>query len=278
MIRRLLCFTLLNLFFVTCCVAHGDLDERILAASNEIKAHRDSAYLYFKRGKLYFQHNEYKKSIKDLKKANSLNYSSKEQQLLFARNYFRLKKYKKTLSFAERILSSDLKHVLTIKIKAQALLKLERYKESAETFEDVIKYTNQSFPENYIEASVAWEMLDNELGRNRSVSIIEEGIGKLGKIVSLHERLINLSVKNGNYKHAINTQLQVLDFFPRKERAYFKLCELYALDNNETKAKESIDLAKQYFYKLPLRIQNTSFMKKLLENIKEKEISFKTNQ
>ena len=65
--RILLSVLLLNIFLLPSSFAHGDLDERILEVTEEIKASQDSAYLYFKRGKLYFQHEEYEKSIADLK-------------------------------------------------------------------------------------------------------------------------------------------------------------------------------------------------------------------
>ena len=39
--------------------AHGDLDKRIAETSEEIEMHPDSSYLYFKRGKLLYQHEVY---------------------------------------------------------------------------------------------------------------------------------------------------------------------------------------------------------------------------
>ena len=47
--------------------AHGDLHKRILNVTEEIQKNPDSANLYFKRGKLYYQHNNYINSLKDFK-------------------------------------------------------------------------------------------------------------------------------------------------------------------------------------------------------------------
>lgn len=271
MLNRNFLFFFFIIGVVSSVFAHGDLDERILLTTNEIKKDPDSAFLYFKRGKLFFQHNEYKKSLKDLKKSKSLHFEDGEQTLLFARNYFRLEKYKKTLHYADEILEKDAKNVLAIKIKAQALLKLRKYEKSALAFEDVINFTNKTFPENYIDASESWDELNTDYGNEKAMAIVEKGIGQLGELISLYDRLIELSLKQKNYKRAVDYQLHVLTLFPRKERAYYKLCELYILDENYEKASESLKLAKQHFDKLPLRIQNTSFMKELLEGIQSKE-------
>ena len=56
---------LFNLILCGHIFAHGDLHGRILKVTKEIKVTPDSAYLYLKRGKLYFQHKFYNKSLSD---------------------------------------------------------------------------------------------------------------------------------------------------------------------------------------------------------------------
>ena len=57
-----------------------------------------------------------------------------------------------------------------------------------------------------------------------------------------------------------------------------KLCELYVLNDDQNKAKESLELAKVHYNKLPLRIKNTSFMKALKENINAKNLELKSEE
>jgi tetratricopeptide (TPR) repeat protein len=256
--------------------AHGDLDKRILAASKEIKSSPDSAYLYFKRGKLYFQHEEYNKSIKDLEDAEKLNYHSEEQNLLFARNYFALKNYKKAVLIADVILSEDSNLVLAIRLKAQAYFELKQYQDAALLFESVIDKTNQTFPENYVEASFAWELQNTDEAYQRGVSIINKGIETLGEISSLQDRLIEMALNKKDYELALSTQKRIVQSVKRKESALYRLSEIYELSGNNNLALENLKLAKVHFYELPLRIQNTSFMKHLLENINKKEILLQT--
>ena len=271
MTKKLLIFFLCNFIFIGYSFAHGDLHERIVKVTKEIKAAPDSVYLYLKRGKLYYQHESYQKSINDLNTSKSLGYNSVEQNLLFAKAYLKLEDYKTSLSYSENILSKDSENVHAHKIKAHALLKLEKFYHSAESFEAVINYATQSFPQNYIDASMAWEFINNDEGNQRANSIIEKGIENLGHLISLYNRLIDLSIKQKNYDVAITKQHRVISLSPRKESAYYKLCELYLLNNNTEKALESLNIAKEHYNNLSVRLQQTSFMKELIANITSKE-------
>ena len=264
-------FFLFNFLFISQIFPHGDLEERIHKVTEEIEVSPDSAYLYVKRGKLYFQHEDYKQSIDDLNKSKSLGYQSVEQKILFAKGYNHLNEYKNALSFCEQILCDDPRNVIAIQVKARTYLLQNNFSNAALEFEKVIKYSNQSFPENYIDASYAWESFNNEEGYKNATIIIQKGIENLGHLISLSNRLIELEVKRNHYDSAIETQLDVIKLSPRKETAYFKLSKLYSLKRNKNKALESLIMAKEHFNDLPERLKNTAFMKELIENIKSKE-------
>jgi tetratricopeptide (TPR) repeat protein len=272
--KNILFIFFLSLCYASSVFAHGDLDERILEVTNEIKIAPDSAYLYLKRAKLHYQHETYTKSISDLKRSQKLGLQNIEQQLHFAKAYFRMNDHQKSLNFIDEILKEQPNHVRAIKLRAQNYFSLGDYLRSAISYEEVIDNASKTFPENYIDASIAWEMLNTEEGSKNAKAVMLRGIDDLGKLISLYERLIELDTAQKDYNAAIKTQLQVVDLMPRKERAYFKLCDLYVMNNEMNNAKESLEFAKEHYNKLPLRIKNTSFMKELLANIKIKERLF----
>ena len=103
--------------------AHGDLHERILKISEEIKVNPDSAILYFKRGKLFYQHNNFKNSLKDLNKSADLGYFNLEQDFLFAKNYYKLKKYRSSLHFTAKILKVQPNNVNAYKLVGKVYFK-----------------------------------------------------------------------------------------------------------------------------------------------------------
>lgn len=267
----LLLFFFLNLVFINTAVAHGDIHERIVEVTKAIEISPDSAYLYMKRGKLYFQHESYKKSIKDLKISKNLGYHSDEQNLLLARAYFGLKDFKMSRQYCEEMLSAEPRNVRAIKVLARIYYETGSFRKSALTFEKLIDYSNKSLPENYVEASKAWAALDNGEGERRSIAIINMGIETLGNLISLQQRLIELALINEDYNAAIETQLGIIKLSPRKEAAYYRLSELQSLNNDMEEALVSLNLAKTHFNALPVRLQNTASMKALIKNIRSQE-------
>ncbi len=272
--KMLLVFFLFNFIFISSIFSHGDIHERIVEVTKAIEVAPDSAYLYFKRGKLYYQHNSFKRSIADLDRSKVLGFVNVEQKLLFGKAYFGLKEYDKSMSFCDEILTDDPKNVRAIKLKARIYFEEGKFTNSALTFEELIQYSSQSFPDNYVDASKAWEALNNKEGFQRATAIINKGITKLGHLVSLYHRLIEMAVLQKDYFSAIDVQIKIIKLSPRKETAYYKLSELYVLNNNSEEAQASLNLAKEHYNNLPVRLQNTLHMKELIENIRSQETQF----
>lgn len=276
--KTLLLFFLLTLFLPKDVFSHGDLHERIVKVSEQIKVHPDSAYLYFKRGKLYFQHEVYKKSIKDLKHSEKLGYYSSEQQFILARNNFRLKKHKKALNLINDLLESDKLNVRYFKFKGQVLFADKHYQDAAFNFEKVIQHSNNTFPENYLDASLAWQYSNNSNGLDNSKNILKNGLSTLGPLTVFYDKLIDIAVSEKVYSDAINYQKLIVDISYRKEVAYYKLYKLYKLNEDYEMAEENLVYARQHLEKLPERIKNTSFVKSLKNDIEREEKIILTNK
>jgi tetratricopeptide (TPR) repeat protein len=269
---------LILLFLFACMTtmyAHGDLHRRIIEATKEIKKHPDSAYLYFKRGKLYYQHKVFKRSIKDLKKSNQLGYRTNEKYFLLSKNYIKLKKYNLSLKYARKILVDQPNNVNALKLVGKIYYDKGHFKLSGVAFEKVIAYSKETFPENYLDASMAWYALKNDIGIVRAKFILLEGIEKLGNNIVLFQRLISIAVDQNDFALAIEYQKRVIDFSRRKERAYLKLTEFYIITNNFLEAELSFKKAKNLYDKLPIRIKNTGFMKEFLNELELKEVQLK---
>ncbi len=272
-----LLFLLISLCFSGYINAHGDIHERIIKTTEEIKKHPDSAFLYVKRGKLYFQHEDFNKSISDLKTSQKLGYFSNEQQLLFAKAHTKLDNHSHALNYVDVVLKAQPNTVIAIRLKANIFYKQHRYKDAALEFERVLQISKETFPENYMEASLTWEKLNTEEGDRNAIIVIQKGIEDIGNIISLYHRLVELSIHKKDYESAIKNQIKIIDISPRKETPYYKLAELQLHNNSKAEALESLNTAKIYFKKLPERVQNTSYMKELMHNINTKESQLNSN-
>jgi len=226
---------------------------------------------------LYFQHEDFNRSISDLKTSKRLGYYSNVQHLLFAKAYAKLDNHSNALNYVDIVLKAEQNSVIAIRLKANILYKQHKYKGAALAFERVLQLSKETFPENYIEASLAWEMLSTEEGDNNAVAIIQKGIEELGNIISLYYRLIELSIHKKDYEAAIKVQNKIIEFSPRKETAYYKLVGLQLCNDKKAEALESLTAAKAHFSKLPARIQSTSFMREFMKNINTKETQLNSN-
>lgn len=251
---------------------HGDIDKRIVAVTKEIKKSPDSAQLYFKRGKLYYQHDDFELSIKDINNSIELGYLDIEQELLLSRNYFELKDYTQALQYVNLILEKSPNDVVFLKTKARVLFNNAMYEESAIYFEKVIEHSSKTFPENYINASDAWYLSSNAKAFDNSISILDRGIETLGQIISLLEKKVELYIGMEDFDMATECQESIIKTLNRKEHAYYKLATLYIDNNDFEKAKKALNLSENSIKTLPLRIQNTSNIKALKEEINQKKI------
>ncbi|WP_121495515.1 tetratricopeptide repeat protein [Hanstruepera ponticola] len=246
---------------------HGDLHERILAVTEEIKKAPDSAFLYFKRGKLLFQHDDYESSIKDLEKSSKLGYNDIEQDLLFSKNYYEVGLYENALDKINALLQDDSHNVVFLKIKGRIYMKQEQYEMAANSFESVITYSSKTFPENYIECANAWVLTKVDSGFNKAIKILETGIDNLGNVISLLEEKISIQYNHANYELAIEDQKQIIKILNRKEHAYFDLARLYFANGDLDACKEALQNSNESVNDLPDRIKNTQNIRDLVSDI-----------
>jgi tetratricopeptide (TPR) repeat protein len=269
--NRVFLAILVVFFSVFSAVAHGDLHERISRVSEEIKADCDSAYLYFKRGKLYYQHNNFTSSLKDLKSSQKLGFSSNEQIFLLAKNYYRTNRFILSKKYIKKLLQLQPNNVNALKLLGQVYYSNKKFEKAALTFEKVISFSKETFPENYLDASRSWYSLKSKDGIKLAQSILLNGIEQFGNNIVLYKKLISNYRDIGDYNSAIKLQKKVIDFSHRKERGYLKLANLYILQKNHDEASIALKMAENSFNSLPYRIKVTSFMKDFYSELKLKQ-------
>ena len=215
MLRSILLFILFLFFLSGNINAHGDLHKRIKEVSEQIKNYPDSAYLYLKRGKLYLQHESYKKSLADLNKSQRLGYNSIEQELLFAKTHLKLEDYLKSINYSSGIIEKDPMNVRAIRLRALTYFEIGNFYQAANDYDDVLRFASEKIPENYIEAANAWELQKTEESNQRAIDILKTGIDKIGPIISLYDRILELYLDHQDHDAAILIQLEIIDLMDR---------------------------------------------------------------
>ncbi|MCA0153219.1 tetratricopeptide repeat protein [Winogradskyella vincentii] len=251
--------------------AHGDLHKRILKVTEEIKQYPDSSYLYFKRGELYFQHNNFIKSHKDLMTSKRLGDDGDDVQFLLAKCNFELKKYRSSKRLVDKLIRKQPKNPVVIRLLADIYFERKKFIKSAEAYEDVIKYSNVTYPEYYIYASKAWYSTNSEEGVIKAQMILYQGIESLGNIMVLYNQLVSNYINFGDYSKAAEVQLKVIEISPRKERTYLKLACIQEMQKEYADAIISLKYAITHYESLPYRIKNAKFMKEFYSELNLKK-------
>lgn len=249
--------------------AHGDLDQRILELTILIDAHPDSASLYYHRGKLRFQHEEYQAAIDDINISIAKGYEDESRDIYLAKSLYKLDKYQDALTKLNLFLKDDPNNVVALNLKGRIFYAQNKFVESALAFEDVIELSIRSLPENYLEAARSWTKSSHPEKYDKAINILELGLKKLGPIITIQNALIELHLSNEYGEKAIATQLAIIEKTNRKESAYFKLAEIYSLLKETENAKSAAESALYHLNKLPNRIRSNSAMKALKNDINQ---------
>ena len=258
--------------------AHGDLHERIEAVSKEIKSNPDSAFLYLKRGELYYQHEDYKKALRDFTKSKKLKYKDVRLEYDLASTQYRLGKNDKSINILNIILDEDKFHVKSHRLKGQILFEQGKYEASARAFEQVIEYAEKFLPENFIETSMAWEELDTDDSRCQAKDAIYAGIQNIGPLRIFYDRLIELNKKSGDLEKVIEYQTVIISQLQRKERAYFHRAQTYIEIGDDERAKGDLIMAQKSITLLNNRIRKQQIIRELESSIDELFNSYSTKK
>lgn len=255
--------------------AHGDLHKRILNVTEEIKKHPDSANLYFKRGKLYYQHNNYKSSLKDFKSSKTLGLESIEQNFYIAKSHYHLENFSSCKRIIKKILKKESGNSPALKLLADVYYKKGKYKKAANLYDEVLINSKTTFPEDYIYASKAWYATNTNYGYERSQAVLIEGIEALGDIIVLYNKLISNYIDMQDFDFAVKFQTKVVEISNRKERAYLKLANLQIKQGKYKEAELSIVKAEESYNRLPHRLRNAKFMREFYSELQLKKSALK---
>jgi tetratricopeptide (TPR) repeat protein len=250
--------------------AHGDLTIRINKKSKEIKLHPNNPILYFERGYLYQQHEEYDKATLDYNKANALGYTDKVLDYRKAETYYKWGKYDLALDASNNYLKVDSKDVKINKLHAQILYKLKQYAKAVKYYTVFIDNVVDPTPEDYIEFSKI--SIDTYHDYDKAVKIIDDGLQKLGNhVVSLHLKKMEYYKFSNQFEKVIEEYNHFILSTQRKEFWYYKKAK-YLVENNQiVQAKIALEQSKTAVSILKERIKHTQAIKDLTTNINNLE-------
>ena len=213
-IRLTVVIAMLTLLTATVLAAHEGLHEQIVEVTRQLMREPKNARLYLRRGELYRLHGEWKSALADYRRAESLDPHLEEVKLGRGRLYYEAKKPTLAKLWLDRFLAVNPDHADALVTRGRILVILRHRLAAVKDYSRAIDLLDRPKPEYYIERA---STLVAEGRGNEALKGIEEGIKKLGPIVTLQLFAIDLELSGGRYDAALSRLDQISSQSPRKE-------------------------------------------------------------
>lgn len=264
---------LVNIFFLFSvqAFAHGDLVQRIEEKSKEILKSPNDFALYFERGLLYQQHQEYNNALKDYSKSKYLGNKNKVLLYRIAEVNCLKEHYKKALNSITTYLEIDSLDVKARKLEAQIQFNLGAYKKAIKSYNYVINTMVDIRPEDILEyANII--LTESENNYRESLEVIEFGLNKLGaNTLSLQLKKLEYLENSNQAEQALQQYNYFINEYKRKEFWYYKKAEYLTKINKIEESNISLKLAKNTIQQLGDRFRNMNSIIELKQRIKSLE-------
>ena len=193
------------ILLATVASAHEGLHGQIAEVTARIKRAPRDATLYLKRGELYRLHQDWRRASADYDRAARLQPALAVVDLARGKMLFEAGRPTGAMRALDSFLLNQPKHVEAHVTRARVLVKLGRRIEAERDFTTAINLTSTPQPELYIERA---RSLADAPGSNMGDTIealrgLDEGLTKLGPLVTLQLYAIDLELRRENYDSAL---------------------------------------------------------------------------
>lgn len=248
-----ICLALLSSF----AYAHEGLHEQIGAITAKIKRDPKNASLYLQRGELHRLHHDWTRAAADYDRAARLQPNLKIVDLARGKMLFesgRLQRAKLTL---DRFLTKQPNHYEGLTTRARVLAKLGSNADSVKDFTHAIAQSSVPEPELYLERAQVTANIDEALKG------LDEGIKRLGPVVTLQLAAIELELRRHNYDGALTRLDLIAAQSERKETWLVRRGEILKLAGREEEARAAFNAALIAIESLPVARRQSKAVREL---------------
>jgi predicted Zn-dependent protease len=229
--------------------AHEGLHEQIAAITAKIKRDPRNASLYLQRGELHRLHRDWSHAAADYDRAERLQPSLKIVGLARGKMLFESGKLQLAKLTLDRFLTQQPAHYEGLLTRARVLAKLGARTDAANDFTSALAASSAPEPELYLErASV---LAADEQRIDEALRGLDEGINKLGPVVTLQLAAIELELRSKNYDGALTRLDQIAAQSERKEAWLVRRGDILKLAGRDEQARAAFNAALVAIESLP---------------------------
>jgi len=229
--------------------AHEGVHEQIAAITAKIKRDPKNASLYLQRGELHRLHRDWMRAAADYDRAERLQPGLQIVDLARGKMLFDSGKLQRAKLTLDRFLSRRPAHYEGLITRARVLVKLGARTDAAKDFTRALSLASIPEPELYLEranvVAVGVAQLPDAL------SGLDEGINKLGPLVTLQLVAIDLELRRKNYDGALVRLDQITAQSQRKEAWLVRRGEILKLAGRDDEARAAFNAALTAIESLP---------------------------
>jgi len=229
--------------------AHEGLHEQIAAITAKIKRDPKNASLYLQRGELHRLHRDWRQSAADYDRAERLHPSLKVVELARGKMLFESGKLRRAKLTLDRFLTQQPAHYEGLITRARVLAKLGARSDAARDFSQALAASYAPEPELYLERANV--IAGDEQRINEALRGLDEGINKLGPLVTLQLGAIDLELRSKNYDGALSRLDQIAAQSERKEAWLVRRGEILKLAGRDEEARAAFKAALAAIESLP---------------------------
>jgi tetratricopeptide (TPR) repeat protein len=229
--------------------AHEGLHEQIAAITAKIKRDPKNASLYLQRGELHHLHHDWRRASADYDRAERLQPDLTTVALARGKMFAdsgQLQRAKLTL---DRFLSRQPNHYDGLITRARVLAKLGARMDAAKDFSQALSLSSVPEPELYLERANVVAADVSQLAE--ALRGLDEGINKLGPLVTLQLAAIDLELRRKNYDGALVRLDQIIAQSQRKESWLVRRGEILKLAGRDEEARAAFNAALTAIESLP---------------------------
>ncbi len=263
-----MCFLVSFVVQLRLAVAHAPIEERIEALTKMIEKDQKNADLFLKRGGLYSSHREWTSAVADFERVAEIDPDLAEVDMSLGRMFLASGSLVQAEEALKRFILRVPNHAEARVTLATVLVQLDRRREAVVEYTRAIKLCPNPAPRLYLERAKA--LIDEGDGYvDEALRGLDEGIQRLGPIITLQLYAIDLELKKNQFDAALVRLEHITAKASRKETWLARQGDILEKAGRTDQALVAFTSALAAIQKLPANRQNTQTMIQLKTRVIE---------
>ncbi len=237
--------------------AHGDVHEEIAALTTQIEATPLLPLLFLRRGQLHRTHRDWTAAEADFQKARELDPALFATDLALGETLMDAGRPSEAIAAFDRYISQRPEHSAGYAGRARAEAAAMQWEPAAEDFARAIAHDEQPEPELFAAQSRALQAAGKI---EEAIRVLDDGISRLGPIVTLTQPAVELEAEAGHLDPALARLAKILAAAPRKERWLLRRGELLEKAGRIAEAREAFAQAQSALAEISADRRQTAAM------------------